>query len=277
MAAGRITKTGACYDGFHETSFSDDGMTPKMICRGIVPISVGVNRQFVCGCKCHVEITEFYALAGRERVWPESQFSPQRRAIQEDNWRSWGLDQILRGGKAKQIVVLPENHDAPAEIVTVTEMIDSGQSIDISAQLPPHPAKIAPTTDSKRVGRAPGQLEFEVKIACDQFVLGLAGDTELGLGALAISRLVDPVRPPSTGAVTNILMAWRSIGFATIQEGPWRFMGYTRAGVQLGIAPLRQRFDADQVTKKRRNSLDKRNSERSESLTRAQGRNSRKK
>lgn len=274
--SGKVDKTGACYDGYHEMSFSEDGMTPKMICRGIIPISSGPKREFVCKCECHANITALFEMTGVERVWPDSMYSPQRRAMQEERRRAWGLDEILRGGEAHKVIRLPDNPDAPAEIVTIDQIIEAGAPADISSQLPPHPPQPVAKPDTQRKGRPPGMLEFEAKLVCDQFALGLVpADPSGGIGAMKISRLIDPVNPPSTGAVTNILRVWRDIGFANIGEGPWRFESYTRAGVQLGSEALRKKYEQDQAAQRRLGAIKQRQDERDLTYARAKERNRR--
>lgn len=96
--------------------------------------------------------------------------------------------------------------------------------------------------DKSRRGR--GFLETDVKSVTDKFVTGTVklADGEL-LTPHRIARLIKEHdgldKPPSTGAVANILDAWAEIGFASINEKPKAFLDYTETGREEGLTALK--------------------------------------
>lgn len=265
--------TGFCSNGFCEgrkinAQIPEDKPTPR--CKGRFVHQHGVHKVTYCPCDCHDEVTEMYTMAGRERVWPASIHQTPRDLDLADRERS---KYVFASIQTKPVITLPDNADAKAETITMEEAMSmSGGGVDdntprLKLIIPPNPK--VPQQDRFASGRPPGQLELEVKLVCDGLILGTAATTDMELRPVTISRLIDADSPPSTGAVTNILRAWGTIGFAKIEEGPVRFCGYTVAGIELGIEPLRERYKALQGDEKRKGVLRQRENNRSGGLVAA--------
>lgn len=93
--------------------------------------------------------------------------------------------------------------------------------------------------------RIRGALEADVKRVCDEFVTGLVAlpEGEL-LTPHRIAKIVkdtigDPEYSPSTGAVAAVLVRWKAIGFASLNEKPMAFLDYTDAGRTEGLTALK--------------------------------------
>lgn len=262
--------SGFCSNGFCEgrkitVKVPEGKPTPR--CKGRFTHKIGMHKVTYCPCDCHDEVTELYTMTGVERVWPASLY---QTAQDQDKWDKERAQYVFASIQSKPVIVLPKNADVTAETVTVEEALgsaseDEGESVEgkplIKLLIPPSP--VVPIQERAIRGRPPGQLELEVKLICDAMILGVAATTDRELKPVTISRLIDANNPPSTGAVTNILRGWARIGFATIKEEPVRFVGYTNAGIELGIEPLREREKAMLGGQRRRSTLDKREDARS--------------
>lgn len=104
--------------------------------------------------------------------------------------------------------------------------------------------------------RSRGLLETDVKQVTDAYVTDPASVVKDGL-PLTPHRIAKTVlentgsdKPPSTGAVSNVLKSWKEIGFAEISEGPTSFVDYTAEGRAVGRVALKERArDAKKAAK----------------------------
>lgn len=236
-------KFGDCSSGWHEAPGGKytPGDRPLPACRGLLIYSVsGIERVHLCGCDCHDQITAMFEEMGIPRAWPEiswrSEADRQAFKASQPQFNMSFLDDFKR---AREPVALPANATDAAP--RVHELEDGETKREVASIIPPNP-KVTVDPDWKPGSgpRPKGGLELEVKLACDAWVLGAHPGIEV-LKPHHISRLISADRPPSTGAIVNILIAWGDIGFAITKTSPHRFLGYTEAGIKLGIEPLRER------------------------------------
>ena len=92
--------------------------------------------------------------------------------------------------------------------------------------------------------RPRGWLETDVKRILDEVVEGkrdVPEDQELTPHYLAklVQAHEKAEAPPSTGAVSAVLLRWHDIGFAKLQRKPLRFNGYTKAAETKGLTELK--------------------------------------
>lgn len=248
-------------------------------CRGMWTSIMPGQPPYVhnCECECHATITEMYQIAGRERVWPETgkwwkeddpdlpevpKFSgpwndPSWYANKTDNKRHVTASQVearraadgeltpdeKRVRKAIEHGMLPPNTDYVAEVKAVTASEDDLKKEAILAMGLTPKANLAEAGESagKTGTRRSGQLEYEVKKICDKWALGLMPHV-LTLTCSEIAKAINPSKPPSTGAITNVLLRWHEIGFAFHRSGPHRFEGYTPEGIKYGPMVLQDKF-----------------------------------
>lgn len=85
-------------------------------------------------------------------------------------------------------------------------------------------------TPSGRAAR--GQLEESVRHFVNQQVRA-AGDEMiaiLGLTPDFLGSLIDPVNPPSSGAIYSVFIRWEKQNFVELSKSPFRFIRYTDRG-----------------------------------------------
>lgn len=242
-AAASQWVSGFCGNGNHEAPGGEfkHGERPKVACKGKFEASFG-GKVTICTCHCHAKITELFETMGVERAWPTSNWrSPQDEAAFSDAQPKFDLSWLTEWRAPHTPEPLPENAEDLAPDVKAVDGGESGRSIN--EILPPNPAK-PNGWEPGEYPRPAGALEWQVKLACDQWVLGAYPNVER-LTPLNIVRIINDTRAPSTGAITNILVGWNEIGFAKVQlEAPRYFIGYTEAGLTLGVEKLRERHMA---------------------------------
>lgn len=133
---------------------------------------------------------------------------------------------------------------APSEPQTPTESQpdapdsgDSGSGQDASTAI----------DDEDKIRRGRGALENDVRSVTDAFVTGeiTLADGE-ALTPHRIGKLIKDRdgldKPPSTGAIVNIVKRWGEIGFAEVNEKPLAFLGYTQEAQVQGLSALKAAY-----------------------------------
>lgn len=237
--------SGFCSNGNHEAPGGEyqSGDRPRQQCRGRFELgSHGSGKVHFCACDCHAKINQLFKELNVERVWPDSNWrSPQDQLAFSEAQPKFDLSWLTTWRAPHTPEPLPEN---AGDLAPTVAEVDSGVSDrQVGDILPPNPSKPA-GWEPGEYPRPQGALEWQVKLACDQWVLGAYPNVR-ELKPLNIARIIGDTRAPSTGAITNILIGWHEIGFAVIQlEAPRFFKGYTEAGISLGIEKLRERSAA---------------------------------
>lgn len=238
--------TGFCAGEWHEgpAPLVGNQGQPLPRCKGLFEtMSGGSKKTIICGCACHATITSMYETAGLPREWPEAIWTEdeiKRRREQGDAYDPSVLVECVEASRRRAVLELAEEDKAPVPVLADRP---KDEIKTVEGILPPNPFVEDPT--KRDAGYRPkGQLNFDVKIACDGFFLGAHPDIGV-LNCTRIAALVDPKMPPSTGAITNILRRWQRYGFAVIEEGPLRFVTYTKAGIQLGYDELERSYKAE--------------------------------
>lgn len=213
-----VYKTGFCGIGLHEGT-SPTGMsgTPLKVCVFWID----------CGCPCHAEITKMYEMVGAERVPQQNpKYDPPKNTFKMPT-----LDERV-------IATLPRNG---LESVPGTGTPIALQR-DAAGILPPMVTRSFDPTPTGRSAR--GELESWVRQATDMWVVESALDPNwkhVCTPAWISEEIAKEhgVKAPSTGAVTAVLDRWRVIGFAYVERGPLRLLGYTEAGKEIGLEALK--------------------------------------
>lgn len=196
-------KTGFCTSGFHE------GQRPKVKGR---PVKV-CELYETCACSCHDLMDKFAELNGMPRIPMQNpEYVPYNSGIMEfiETYRDSDLEPKILGIKSE-----------PVEVALAEAPV-----LSVSTRL------FEPTTR----GRAPGQLEEEVREVCNKSMMGLFDEQ---LTPKFIAQVIDPEAPPSVGAIGAIFDRWKRIGFAQIETKPVRFVSYTAQGLTLGLNQLK--------------------------------------
>lgn len=180
------------------------------------PMKVCVAWQ-QCSCKCHEKLTQMFALSGAERIPVQNPaYTPYTSNImafieQLNEERAWNA-------------VSGNNAPAPEQKIEGTLLATSGK-------------KYAPTER----GRAPGQLEDEIRTICNNYTLGKYDDDTLCTPKFVQSQITPT---PSIGAIGQAFTAWSRIGFAVVAPGPVRFITFTAEGMTKGLAAMKAEHKA---------------------------------
>jgi hypothetical protein len=135
-------------------------------------------------------------------------------------------------------VMMPSQPFAPARPSVLNDIVAPKVESQFPGLTPPDPVRSFDQTDTGRKAR--GELAYEVKRVCDEWVRGLVdADT---LTPAVIASVIDEGNPPSTGAIVAVFQRWEKWGFAMIAQKPWRFLSYTPDGLKLGVAALETRY-----------------------------------
>lgn len=235
--------TGWCQNGWCEGVADVPGRKglPTPRCKGLYESqAAGKKVETICAHDCHKSITEMYETAGIPREWPMSQWSEEDMRLRRESGDLYDprvLEACLEDSRRRSVVVLDEQALTPVPTLAEREVVTTLEDI-----LPPNPYVGDPSR--RDAGYRPkGQLLFDVKIAVDGWVLGAHPHIPV-LNTSSIASLVNEKMPPSTGAITNILQRWRQVGFANIEERPWRFLSYTEIGVKMGFDELAASYKA---------------------------------
>lgn len=255
MAQSKLTSSmmfGDCSTGNHEAPGGtwQPGERPRRACKGLLIYSVaGIEKVHNCGCECHAKITAMFDDMGLARIWPESAWrSEADREAFKAAQPQFDMSYIKDFRQARVIIQLPDN---AAEAAPSLEDLDGGEvKVAVASIIPPNPTVQLDPDWTPGKQRVKGQLEYEVKLACDAWVLGAYPDIPT-LKPHNIAQLISSEKPPSTGAIVNVLLAWGEIGFAITETSPHRFVSYTQAGIQLGIGPLRERREMTTASSQR--------------------------
>lgn len=243
--SGTVHRTGFCNSGWHEGPAPlSKGGQPIPRCKGLFETqSGGIKQVFTCGCECHAAITEMYETAGIPRVWNETIWTSEEMRQRRELGLAYDpaiVQACIDASRKKSVLELTEEHREPAP--KLPEILEKDEVKTLDGILPPNPFIEDPSR--RDAGYRPrGQLNFDVKIACDGWHLGAHPHIDV-LNCTQISLLIDPNMPPSTGAITNILRRWATYGFAEIGEGPLRFVAYTKAGIEFGYDELARNHKA---------------------------------
>lgn len=94
-------------------------------------------------------------------------------------------------------------------------------------------------TPSGRAAR--GQLEYQVKEACDWWAVLTSTQPCTPSWISEQIHLKEDIKHPSHGAINSVLERWVALGFAVVDKKPTRFMRYTEEGILLGLEALKVR------------------------------------
>ena len=191
--------TGFCNVGFHE---------------GTKPVAPSGNGNKVCtffmtcSCKCHVELDEFFKMAGRERV-----------GVQNPKYvidiKPFNIEDYL---PVREETV----HSRPVNPMTATAL----EGTTPTPPEAPHAPLTARRTDTGRAGR--GTLEAQVWEQCCVFAAAGIPATPRMLSELIAKKYSIPL--PSTGAIGAVFDRWVKYEFAEVERKPLRFVGWTGDG-----------------------------------------------
>lgn len=99
----------------------------------------------------------------------------------------------------------------------------------------------APTASGRR---ARGQLENILDHVCKSWMMQSevrAQADQCTAEWLATAVTAIDGRATSTGACRRVLLRWRDLGYAIVEENPLRFVGLTEQGMKIGIDELERR------------------------------------
>lgn len=218
-----VYKSGFCGIGLHEgTSPTGRSGTPLKVCIFWID----------CGCECHEELTEMFAMAGVERL-------PQQNPLYSPPKNEYVMPSVVP-------VVEDSHRTKPLDGLESVDGTDAPEALKRPSTVPLPPAaerSFGPTATGRA---ARGELETWVRSVTDAFVVEAALDPNWKTLctppyiAKEISR-EQGVVAPSTGAITSVLDRWTNIGFAATAKKPIRFTGYTEEGVKVGLEVLKSR------------------------------------
>lgn len=206
----RPLKTGACFAGWHEGSkpHTRDG-EPVKTC----------ELYKVCPCQCHLDMDELYEMSGQERI----------------------------------LIDNPEYHRVVGNISTYT-LIETPGIMDVNAVIPANvlvspapgivPGALIKEFTPTPTGRfARGEVEFLVKSCTDTWVI--ENDRHLCTPSYIADNIAKlyGIEPPQLGSIAGVFNKWKDIGFATVEQGPARFSGYTADAIEMGLDRMHERSD----------------------------------
>ena len=172
-----------------------------------------------CPCDCHKTFDQMFAMSGMPRVVVDNS-----RYVSPHNpfWMPTPEERAAMRAAA----------EAKATVEEVVIASPDPENIPISFR-----KEYAPTPTGRA---ARGQLESEVRAACDVWMQGKTADlcTPAWLSA-QVATARGGGDAPSVGAIDAIFKRWEGIGFAVIERKPTRFVKYTPEGVAKGIEALK--------------------------------------
>lgn len=193
--------TGFCKSGWHEGDKID-----KPTCK----------EYLYCPCECHTNLWLMFEMTGRERVM-----------MNNSTWKPGGNFVMAAEVPSEPILSIPADPNPPAP-----------EERAATAIVPAHEQRtFAPTKDGRA---AKGELEMWVKEITDIWVVERDNACTPGYISNEIGRMKG-FKPPSTGAITNVIRRWTEIGFGTHEDKPLRFTGYTEAGIKFGLEAMKRR------------------------------------
>lgn len=199
-------RTGFCQIGCHE------GTRPKSASGKPMKVCVGFAE---CTCDCHSKITKMYEMTGLERV---PQDNPEY--IPAPNVDLTWLEDMRTAEGVEAVPMLEES-------------LVEEKAMDFS--------RPAPTTLASQPNgyRQRGQLEDQVLDVCKRAMLG---EFAVQMTPKNIALTINPVVPPSVGAIGAVLDRWKAYGFAKIERSPVRFMMFTADGMMKGLPKMRDDY-----------------------------------
>lgn len=203
----KMTRTGWCIMGQCE------GTRPKSASGKPMPTCTMWPE---CKCKCHVEITKMYEMAGVPRPAPEP--NPEYKPAPRTYWMPGDPDPM------------------PTEPLSMSVGVDAPTGIEQPVVTPPRAQEAPPSQPvvswgrpaSTPTGRKPkGQLEYEVLAVCADFVRNVF-DWEACTPKLVSEEIGKrhSAEPPSTGAINAVWDRWEKIEFAEQAKKPSRFVKF---------------------------------------------------
>jgi hypothetical protein len=175
----------------------------------------------VCKCSCHSEIDKLFELTGMTRI---AQDNPEY--IVDRSAFSMPTPEERIVSRASKDLELTGRTDAQPTLESPAPGI-----------VPPLLARSFAATPTGRLAR--GQLEFMVREACDVWkVEGYSVNCTPQWIATEVAK-THGIDEPSTGAVSSVLMRWVNIGFATVDGKPFRFLDYTKEGMDKGLEVMK--------------------------------------
>lgn len=133
--------------------------------------------------------------------------------------------------------------ETPEQAEAEQAPVESDATATVEADAPE--GEDAPESDEKDPGRSRGQLETDVVSVLKAVEAGEVEADREKLTPHRVSRLVQSVdslvKPPSTGAVSDVFTRLAEIGFIEIDQKPFRFVGFTDAARNEGLTALKAR------------------------------------
>lgn len=193
-------------------------------CEGTAPLSMsGVPMKVcvaheICTCTCHNKFNAMYKMAGEERhLHQNPNYTP---APSMDLSEYFTVAREIQGESLGPTVQVVRASDKPSE-ATPGLLVTSREFT---------------TTESG--ARQRGQLEAQVQDICNR---AMYGEFDELMTPQAVSVLIDPERPPSTGAIGAVFNRWEEIGYAKIHRKPLYFRGLTIEGMRDGLEACKRR------------------------------------
>lgn len=200
--------TGFCKSGWHEgTKARSASGQPAPPCKFYIN----------CPCDCHAKINRMFEMTGDERVLLDvSDFKIENPYVMPT---------------LEPLSAVPSNPGA-----TVAAPVVESPAPGIV------PASLPRTFDPTTTGRAArGELEAWVRKVTDVWAVEQDAVCSVGYLSREIGRTLG-INPPSQGAIQNVLLRWKELGFAQIEtERPLRFLGYTEDGIKYGLENMKAR------------------------------------
>ena len=202
-------KTGFCSNGFCEGKSVKSTLTGK-------PMKHCMDWR-TCGCTCHVEIDKLFIMTKNLRTFKDmSGYEAPVSHYQMPTLEERAAMAVAAKGAAKEVVII----ESPMpELIPVTIKREFNE------------------TNTGRQGR--GQLEYRVKEFCDEYLLSKDPAPATPKYVAEVIAKKYGIAAPSQGAVDAVFKRWNALGFAMIASKPTRFIGYTPAGVKLGLDAMK--------------------------------------
>lgn len=205
-------KSGFCGIGAHE------GTNPRNVNSHPVPTCLMWQ---TCACPCHETFDQM------------AQLSETIRSA--NNFSSYTPDKgdFIMPSPTELALQRASSNATPS---TAPEWLESPDPINVPATL----ARSYADTPSGR--SAPGELESQVKWACDVWRVDQEGKAcTPGWVSAEIGKKYG-IKPPSVGAIDAVFNRWLKIDFAVIAKKPTRFVSYTQLGIELTLDGCKEKY-----------------------------------
>ena len=205
----RTSMTGFCGIGAHEGSRTE---TP-----GGKKLKTCAEWKY-CPCDCHKMYDQMYSMSEMDRVVVDnSGYSPPHNTY----WVPTLEERVALSASSNSVGMI-------APVVIESPLPDSVPTTTRRSFAP------TPTGRSAR-----GELESWTKDVCDEY---LVENYKAPCTPMYVAEQIgknEGIKPPSSGAVNAVFERWIKMGFAIIEKKPTRFVGYTTAGIELGLDVLK--------------------------------------